>query len=387
MPGRTAGLWVHVAVALLGAQQWRLAGAQRSRGAFCEDTPNFMISLTAVDAADGDPLPVEHLGCGKIQLGGHCATAWIANGCKRTCDVCSDEDQPPAEKLEPADHYRVLGLGASADAKAIKKAYRQLAKKYHPDKSTVPHAGKTQARVPPVCSLSVGRACHVVLDIFVHAERAFARIGDAYETLSDPRKRRSYDKINWPQETRRPPPPRSFNELLRAAARANNGNRSRGADGVEFGVYFIIMVVAWVVEYVRDWCSKKPGEKRNSRMTSTRPKPSRYVYTPPTEEQVKSAAMEAEVEGLKKRAKKAGVDKFLLADTIDSPGFRAERGFEPQDIAGALLALIEEAEQKPHRKSKSKGRRSPSPSPTRKPRRTGRNHSPSPAWKPAWWWW
>ena len=31
------------------------------------------------------------------------------------------------------DYYEVLGLAKSADASAIKKAYRKLAKKYHPD--------------------------------------------------------------------------------------------------------------------------------------------------------------------------------------------------------------------------------------------------------------
>ena len=34
------------------------------------------------------------------------------------------------------DYYEVLGLDKNADADAIKRAYRQLAKKYHPDTAT-----------------------------------------------------------------------------------------------------------------------------------------------------------------------------------------------------------------------------------------------------------
>ena len=33
------------------------------------------------------------------------------------------------------DYYEVLGVGRDADAKVIKRAYRKLAKKYHPDRS------------------------------------------------------------------------------------------------------------------------------------------------------------------------------------------------------------------------------------------------------------
>ena len=65
------------------------------------------------------------------------------------------------------DYYEVLGVGRDADAATLKKAYRQIAKKYHPD-------------------MNPGDA---------EAEKKFKEASEAYAVLSDPDKRRQYDQF------------------------------------------------------------------------------------------------------------------------------------------------------------------------------------------------
>jgi curved DNA-binding protein len=69
------------------------------------------------------------------------------------------------------DYYEVLGVARTATAGDIKKAYRKLARKYHPD---VNPDDKT-------------------------AEEHFKDVREAYDVLSDPGKRKRYDQLgaNW----------------------------------------------------------------------------------------------------------------------------------------------------------------------------------------------
>ncbi|MBV9003853.1 MAG: J domain-containing protein, partial [Solirubrobacterales bacterium] len=68
------------------------------------------------------------------------------------------------------DYYKILGVGKNASDAEIKKAYRKLARKYHPDQN----GGDKKA------------------------EERFKEISQAHDVLSDPEKRKAYDRGTGP---------------------------------------------------------------------------------------------------------------------------------------------------------------------------------------------
>jgi curved DNA-binding protein len=107
--------------------------------------------------------------------------------------------------MEFKDYYQIMGVKRDAAQDEIKRAYRQLARKYHPDVSKE-----------------------------ADAEARFKELGEAYEVLKDPEKRAAYDQLgaNWKagQDFRPPPDWKEGFEF--------SGGNSAGGDTADFSDFF-----------------------------------------------------------------------------------------------------------------------------------------------------
>jgi curved DNA-binding protein len=115
-----------------------------------------------------------------------------------------------APRTERRDFYEVLGVGRDASPEEIQRAYRRLARTYHPDMNKDPEA-----------------------------EERFKDVSEAYDILSDPDERKRYDMFG--PDFRHVPDgldPSTWAQSRASAGRRDNGSRSRGfnrAGGVDFG--------------------------------------------------------------------------------------------------------------------------------------------------------
>lgn len=107
--------------------------------------------------------------------------------------------------MEYKDYYKILGVDRKATAAEIKKAYKRLARKYHPDVSKE-----------------------------ADAEAKFKEVGEAYEVLKDKEKRTAYDELgaNWKagQDFRPPPGWEGFS--------SGGAGAGAGFDGSGFSDFF-----------------------------------------------------------------------------------------------------------------------------------------------------
>jgi curved DNA-binding protein len=105
--------------------------------------------------------------------------------------------------LDYKDYYSTLGVAKDAETGEIQKAFRKLARKYHPDVNRSPEA-----------------------------EAKFKEINEAHEVLKDPEKRAKYDQFGsaWKQRQNTGAPPPGYEDIFTVFT-SGGGERSQGFGG------------------------------------------------------------------------------------------------------------------------------------------------------------
>src|SRR5580693_5768152 len=113
--------------------------------------------------------------------------------------------------VEFKDYYQILGVPRNASDEEIKKAFRKLARRYHPDVAKDKKA----------------------------AEEKFKEINEAYEVLGDPENRKKYDELgsNWRDGTDFQPPP-GWQQGRARGAPFSEGSFEFRFDGTGFSDFF-----------------------------------------------------------------------------------------------------------------------------------------------------
>ena len=126
------------------------------------------------------------------------------------------------------DYYESLGVPRNAKEDEIKKAYRKLARKYHPDLN--PNNKQS--------------------------EEKFKEIQEAYEVLSDATKRQKYDQLgaNWKNGAEFTPPPNwggfqggiDLDEMFRSAGQQRGSSFSRNSETVRSTRTSFLVIFIWI---------------------------------------------------------------------------------------------------------------------------------------------